>query len=832
MLEPKIAKKLTLHAKKSLKEAEEISRHYGSVSVNPEHLFFAIYLEKGSLGNNIMKTIGIKREAFNRVILKEAGAMGKKETKTQLEKKYSPKFSPDLKSIITRSYSLASAFNYPYVGTEHFVHALIESANENIQKILNYSQIKKAFTDRALETSLGNKSFPNLSKIFNLPDMALAKKNADGFSPTPYLDQFCLNLNSDAEKRGEITIGREKEIERIMNILGRKNKNNPLLIGDPGVGKTAIATGLARKINSGDVVHGLLDKRVLLLDIALLVAGTSYRGEFESRLKEVINEAAADKNVILFIDEIHTIVGAGNVSGGLDAANILKPALARGDIRCIGATTLGEYKKYIEKDPALDRRFQPIRVSEPNMEDARKIIEGVKEGYEKFHNIKISEEAVSYSLDLSVRYIQDRFLPDKVLDVIDETASFVRNKNKISDFSKEIKKLENILAESRQKKNSFIQAEKYEEAAKMREKEKEYLKKIALLRGKQKETEKQNPISITSFEIATTVSQMTGVPLEKLSLKQSEKLKGLQQKLNSRIIGQGAAIGSMVDALYRTQSGIASPDRPLGSFLFLGPTGVGKTLTAKLFSQNFFESSDSFIRVDMSEFMERHNVSQLIGAPAGYVGFGEGGRLTEKVRRNPHSLVLFDEIEKAHPDIFNILLQILEDGILTDAEGRSVNFKNTIIILTSNIGTAEFTNSAKIGFASKSSGKEIGKQFSLIRNKALEELKKQIKPEFLNRLDNIVVFEALGKEELAAVARLELEKLNQRLHEQNITLTYSPNVAELIAEKSVAFDQGARLVRKNIQELIENKIARALLDGKIINNKISLRIKNERIEVA
>lgn len=830
MLESTISKKLTLHAKKSLTEAESISRHYNSGFIKPEHLLFAIYLEKGSLGNNLLETIGIKKEAFDRVLLKRETAHKKKQPEISQDLG-SMKFSSELKTAIIRSYSLASAFNYPYVGTEHLVHALIKSTNENIRRIISQSKIKKELADQALQASISNKSLPNLSKIFNLPDITLTKKSSNS-SSTPHLDRFCVNLNADAKERAEIIIGREKEIERIINILGRKNKNNPILIGEPGVGKTAIVAGLAQKINAGDTVSSLLNKKILLLDMALIVAGTSFRGEFESRLKEIIKEATDKNNIILFIDEIHTIVGAGNTSGGLDAANILKPALSRGDIQCIGATTLSEYKKYIEKDPALERRMQPIKVSEPSLEDARKIIEGVKESYEKFHNTKISTAAINYALDLSVRYIQDRFLPDKVLDVIDETASYVRNKNKTSDFSKEMKKAEIYLNGICQKKNAFVAGEKYAEALRLREEEKSVLKKIADLKKKQNEAEKQNPIAITSFEIAQTVARMANIPLEKLSLPKADKLKNLSLTLNSQIIGQKEAIGSLVDAIYRTGSGIANPDRPLGSFLFLGPTGVGKTLTAKILAQEFFENPQSLIRVDMSEFTERHNISQLIGAPAGYVGYGEGGRLTEKVRRNPHSLILFDEIEKAHPDVFNILLQILEDGMLTDAEGRQVNFKNTIIILTSNMGTGEFTNSAKIGFESKISSSRIHEQFSLIRSRVLEDLRKQVKPEFLNRLDNVIVFNALGKKEMMGIARLELNKLKMRLKEQGIALGYSAKTIALLAEKSLSFDQGARHARKNVQELVENKIARMIVEEKVKNSKINITAEDGKIKIA
>ncbi len=816
-----ISQKLTLHAKAAIKEAKDIAFHYGSESIEPAHLLFAVYLEKGSLGSNILENMGVKRDAFNKIL----GRQNEEAAKL----KNTPKLSLELKSIITRAYSLANAFSYPYVGTEHLVYALVESENATIRKIIGRPKIQKGSTDFVLQANIGNDSFPNLSKIFDLPEINLSKIKSRERSATPHLDQFCTNLNIDAEKRGEIIIGREKEIERIINILGRKNKNNPVLIGEPGVGKTAIVAGLAQKINAGEVPPDFLNKKIMALDMALVVAGTSFRGEFETRLKEVIREATENKNVILFIDEIHNIVGAGNVSGSLDAANILKPALSRGEIQCVGATTAKEYKKYIEKDPALERRLQPVKVSEPGLEDTKKILEGVKENFEKFHSITISPDAIVQAVELSVRYISDRFLPDKALDVIDETASYVRNKNKVSDNTTEIKKLELELEKTLLEKNALVTEEKYEEAAKFREKESELKNKIETLRRKQREKDAQNPIAITSFDIREIISQMAGVPIEKLSLGKIEKIKNLERNLNSQIIGQKEALGKLANVLLRAQSGIANPDRPLGSFLFLGPTGVGKTLTAKILANEIFERRNALVRIDMSEFMERHSISQLIGAPAGYVGFGEGGKLTEEIRRNPYSVVLFDEIEKAHPDAGSILLQILEDGTLTDAEGRQVNFKNTIIILTSNLGTAEFTTTAKVGFESKDKDSAILNKFNAIKNTVLEELKRQMKPELVNRLDHIIVFNTLGGRQIKKIAALELENLKKRLEKQGFALKYCEKIAEVLAQKSIAFEQGARLVRKNIENLVENQIAKMIVEGKVRDGKIGLEVKQGKI---
>jgi len=811
MLNFGVFKKMTAHARKSLRIAKEIAYRRGSKTVNPEHLLFAIYLEKGSLGNNLLEEIGITRNVFGKIPSFKFNKHSKK-VKIKLE------FSPRLKSTITRAYHLASQFNSPYVGTEHLIQALMELPDENIQKIFHSRKEK--------ENNAEKDPIPNLLKIFNLPELPLVKDDYPADSnPTPYLNRFCLNLNEEAKKRGYIIVGREKETERIAAILGRKNKNNPVLIGDPGVGKTAIMEGLAQRINSGKVPPRLLNKEILNLDMALLVAGTSFRGEFEERLKEIISEIGRNKNVILFIDEIHTIVGAGNISGGLDAANILKPALSRGDIQCVGATTLEEYKKYIEKDPALERRFQPVKISEPGAEETKKIIGGIKHQYEKFHNVTIDQEAIEEAVDLSVRYIQDRFLPDKAIDVIDEAASCARRNRQVSFLMKELSRLKIAREKIRREKNNLVGVENYEKAAELKEKETELNAKIKSLRKKQKELEEQNPAVIAGADVAKIISRIAGVPLRKLSRSKFGKFKNLKRNLNARVIGQKETIEKIVGAVLRSQSGISSPERPLGSFLFLGPTGVGKTLTAKVLARELFENPQSLTRIDMSEFMERHSVARLIGSPAGYVGYGEGGKLTEKIRRQPYSLLLFDEIEKAHPDISNILLQILEEGILTDAEGRSVSFKNTFIILTSNLGTAEFTSAGQIGFGSARE-KNLPPKFNFIKNKVLDELKEKVKPELLNRLDHIAVFNALGKKEIKKIVRLEMKDLKNRLSRQGWNLAYSEKVINQLAQKSLDLGQGARTVRKNIQELAENKIAEALVENKIKNGKIRLDVKD------
>ena len=821
MLEAKISQKLTLHARKCLKEARELAKS----EIEPEHLLCAIFFEEGCLGNMILKNMGITRNSFNKLILPT-----KKSISKSVQNKKEIKFSASLMTVITKAYNLASSFHYPYVGTEHLVYSLVESNDAGIDKILkNITQKSVTGIENLLGSPMNSDSFSHLSKILDLPEITLSKSKNSGTNPTPYLNQFCINLNNEVNVKEEIIVGREKEMERIMNIMGRKSKNNPILIGDPGVGKTALVSKLAQKINSGEVPAKLANKRILSLDMALVVAGTSFRGEFEARIKEIIKEATENKDVILFIDEIHNVIGAGNLSGGLDAANILKPALSRGNIQCIGATTISEYKKHFEKDPALERRFQPLRVNEPTGEETKKILEGIKESYEKFHNVRISEEAIQQAVDLSIRYINNRFLPDKTIDLIDETASAIRNKEKIPDFAKRIKLLENEREKIVEQKNNFVNQENYDKALALRQREKDLSQKIESLKKAQKENEKEKVIPITGENISEIVSQMTGIPLEKLTSKKSKiNIKNLEKNLETKIVGQKEAIGKISSNLIRSSSGISNPDRPLGSFLFLGPTGVGKTLTAKVLAEDFFGSTQNLVRIDMSEFMEKHNVSRLVGAPAGYVGYEEGGKLTEKIRHQPYSIVLFDEIEKAHPDVFNILLQILEDGTLTDAEGKEINFKNTIIILTSNLGTSEFTSSAQIGFHS---GKKSNPKFEEIRSKVIEELKKQMKPEIINRLDNIIVFNPLLEKQLSQISKLELEKFKKRLKLQGINFSYSKKVINFVAQKSLAFDQGARLVRRNIQEFVEDKVARAIVEEKIKNNEIGLDVEGEEIVI-
>jgi ATP-dependent Clp protease ATP-binding subunit ClpC len=816
MLETTFSQKLTLHARHSLKEAREIAHYTRHTTIEPEHLLLAIFLENGSLGSILLENIGFEKETLAKLCLKKK-AGGK-----ILPKTHPLPLSPLLKDSLRRAYSLASEFHYPYVGTEHLVYALLETRSERLDDILLALKIKEKKIQSVIEAHLNFDHFPQLSKMFDAADILTEENPRKGGKATPSLDQFTIDMGKDASVKENVLVGRKAELDRMVQILTRKNKNNPLLIGEPGVGKTALVAALAKKIARGDVPHTLFGKRILSLDLTLVVAGTNFRGEFEARLKEIIKEATQSTDVILFIDEIHTIVGAGNTSGGLDAANILKPALSRGDIQCIGATTLSEYKRHIEKDPALDRRFQSLLVAEPTLEETKHILSQVKASYETFHNVTLSNTIIDLAVDLSLRHIPDRFLPDKAFDIIDEASALAKQGKDKSPFATALFQLEEELRATVSLKESLTKHENYDDAAKWYAREKELEKKIANLKKKHHEESLLNTKVVTEEHIYRTLSHMTGIPFEKLSAENpGEKLTRLKEAFEKRLVGQKEAATALEETLARSVSNIGDPDRPLGSFLFLGPTGVGKTFIGKLLAEEFFGSRQALIRLDMSEFMERHSVAQILGAPAGYIGHGEGGKLTEAIRRKPYSVVLFDEIEKAHPDVWNILLQILDEGTLTDAEGRSVSFKNTLIILTSNIGTAAFTREARIGFEKELGQKDMSEQFEHIKRDVLGELKKEIRPELLARLDQVIVFNPLSAEAIEHIATLELDTLKKRLKEKGITLTYGKNISAFVAKKSFAPEQGARLVRKNVQDLIEKPIAKKLL---ALPKKKSLRL--------
>lgn len=818
---PSIHQKLTNHAREALLKAERLAQKFKHAKIDNLHLLYTIYTEKGSVGSNILKDIGINTIILQRSLEKMPTIQTN--VNTQLIT------SDDLKKTFTRAYSIAKDFKCPYIGTEHLVSAIFDSKDEKILQITQGVDLKNIHD--SIAALLG------ADQIFDLPKIFIEKNSAKKSSATPFIDKFCVNLNAETQNKSESFVGREKEIQRTINILGRKTKNNPVLIGEAGVGKTALAYGLAQIITSDNCPEILCHKKIMSLDVAQLIAGANFRGEFESRLKEIVKEITQQKNIILFIDELHTIVGSGNVPGSLDLANILKPALAQGEIQIIGATTPEEYKKYIEKDAALERRFQPILIAEPGKRETEKILLGIKKNYETFHNVIISDEIIRLAITLSIRYIQNRFLPDKAIDIIDEAASHIKSRGNTSAILRQIRKLENEKISLFAQKEHLINQENYENAILLRHREKELENKIRALRKKHSGAKNNHRFIVTADDVFETVAKISKIPAEKISQSGAKKIENIQKVLASRIIGQEDAIKKVTGALFRSQAGVSNPNRPLGSFLFLGPTGTGKTLTAQILAQEFFSSSEhkSLIRIDMSELMERHSISSLIGSPAGYIGYGEGGRLTEKVRRNPYSVILFDEIEKAHPDIANILLQILEDGILTDTEGYRVSFKNTIIILTSNLGSNDFENIAKIGFAPAKNPRTAAahsvKKIIETKNATLKKLEEKMRPELLNRLDHILVFNSLGEKEIKKITAQELAKLTARLSKRKISLIFADNVVEFIAQKSVATNQGARLIRKKIQEFIEDPIARHIIYNKVSNNTISIVLANNKIKL-
>lgn len=813
MLPMHFSEKLSLHAKKTLQEAENFARAEKRDSTEPKHLLLAILAEGGSLGNLFIENVGIKKDALRTLIPDRLGEKKPKKSSPITGKENRPGFSIDLKGVLARAYFIANRFHSPYVGTEHLIFALLESADQETSELLTLLDIDAEQLLDTLEGHLGFENVPHFGKMFDLPEIILPKKKQAASNSTPMLSQYAFDLGEDAIARDEDIIGRENELSRLIQILGRKNKNNPLLIGEPGVGKTAIVSALGRYILEGKAGRHLSGKRIFSLDLALVVAGTNFRGEFETRLKDIVREASEHRDVILFIDEIHTIIGAGNTQGGLDAANILKPALSRGDIQVIGATTLSEYKRHIEKDAALERRFQTILIREPSVSETKTLLRKVKKHYESFHTVAVPKELLDLAVELSVRYVPDRFLPDKALDLLDEAASLAKNRVAETEEEKTIAFLENDRRALLNEKEDLIREGFYDEASKLLEEEKKINDELSALKKQSgARSVATAPTLMTRDDLFETVTHTTGIPIEKLREESDGKhLNRFGKTLRARLVGQEEASRNIETALLRSAFGLSTHDRPLGSFLLLGPTGVGKTLAAKILAEEFFGGKDTLIRLDMSEFMERHSVAQMIGAPAGYVGYGDGGKLTEKIRRNPYAVVLFDEIEKAHPDIFNILLQILDEGRLTDAEGRAVSFRHALIVLTSNIGTSAFTERAKIGFSEGEGPAAILSRYESVKNEVFAELKKTIRPELLARLDHSIVMNALGRDEIDSIVRLELAAFKRRLKHRPFTVSFPERTIRFITEKSFAPEHGARLVRKNIELFIERPLAEALL---------------------
>ena len=657
-------------------------------------------------------------------------------------------------------------------------------------------------------------------------------KNSGSFNSTPTLNQFGSDLTKQArEGKLDPVIGRKNEIDRVIQILSRRTKNNPCLIGEPGVGKTAVVEGLAEKIVADDVPEMLKNKRVVALDISGMVAGAKYRGDFEERIKKCLSEVKKAGDVILFIDEIHTIVGAGSAEGAVDAANILKPLLARGEVQVVGATTLNEYRKYIEKDSALERRFSPVTVGEPTEEETIKILNGLRDKYEAHHNVKITEGAIKAAVELSIRYINDRFLPDKAIDLMDEAASRVKMRTYTMPDS--IKEIEEKIATLDREKEEAIRVQDFEKAATLRDKENEEKEILEKEKKKWQNKNSKNVMNLTEEDIAEVIASWTGIPVNKITQDENEKLKHLEEALHKRVIGQNEAVEAVSKAIRRGRVGLKDPNRPIGSFLFLGPTGVGKTELSKALAESLFGNEDAMIRVDMSEYMEPHSVAKLIGSPPGYVGYDEGGQLTEKIRRKPYSVILFDEIEKAHPDVMNMLLQILDDGRLTDATGRTVNFKNTVIIMTSNVGARMITDKNVLGFSKDDKDKEgQEKEYETIKKDVMAELKKQFRPEFINRIDDIIVFHKLTADDISQIIDIMLKQVQKRLQEQEYIVEIDNSVKDLVAKKGIDTNYGARPLKRAIQSNVEDKIAEAILDGKIIpHKKVKIVAENDEIKV-
>lgn len=833
-----IISKFTDHAKNVLNLIEKEEKESGLGKSTSLDWIELILKEEGSLGSHILKNFKINLDAVEKFKM-EYAENGK------LEKgDYLP-----VGGIILRSAMAARNQKSSYVGTEHFLLAVIETKNKILEEFfagikVNYDQFKQSakfvldserkFPDAAKVISFLSGQKEDSSLGANMSSLLAAEAKNGEAAAVSALEYFCTDLTMlAAEKKIGPIIGREKELSRVINILSRKIKNNPILIGEPGVGKTAIVEALAIRVSEGRVPASLRDKKIFMLDLGSLVAGSMFRGEFEARLKDILREIEERKDIILFIDEIHTIVGAGGTTGGLDAANILKPALSRRSLQAIGATTLSEYKKYFAKDAALERRFQPIQVAEPSAADAIKILEGLKRSYENFHHIVITKEAIKAAVSLSTRLMPDRYLPDKAIDLIDEAASHLANADTDMQSWQKIKGLINKKHEISTSKEKAVEDEKYDEALDLKKQEEIIGKKIKELEALSQRNlpSGKKPKVLDAEHIYKIAAEITGVPEGDVSEEDSNKIKDLEKNLAARIVGQDEAIRSLSRVIKRHRANIANPARPIGSFIFLGPTGVGKTELVKVLAGQMFGGKKNLIKIDMSEFMERHNVSRLVGAPPGYVGFEEGGKLTDAVRLKPYSVVLFDEIEKAHPEAMNLLLQILEDGTLTDTQGRKVDFKHTIVIMTSNLGSEEFTASA-IGFLTSGADKfKLQNEYIAIKNKALGALKEKFRPEFINRIDEAIVFRALEMNDLEKIAALQIRELSARLADYKFKI--SPAVAKEIARKSLNAAFGARMIRKHIRDTVEDPIAEKIIMGEIKKGEriVAEKGKDGKIEI-
>ncbi|MBR2743894.1 MAG: ATP-dependent Clp protease ATP-binding subunit [Clostridia bacterium] len=810
--------KFTNRAERAINIANEIAEDLGHNYIGTEHLLYGLIEEGSGVASKVLQDQGLTSEK----VLEEIDELiGRAEPSDK-----PVGFTPRTKRVIENAFLEAKKMGNDYIGTEHLLIGIMVEGDSVAVRILMDSDVNP------------QKLYNELVKVIKEGDddsSQARNKDSKGngsYNSTQTLNQYGIDLTKKAsEGKLDPVIGRKNEIDRVIQILSRRSKNNPCLIGEPGVGKTAVVEGLAEKIVADDVPEMLKNKRVVSLDMSSMIAGAKYRGDFEERIKKCLNEVKKAGDVILFIDEIHTIVGAGSAEGAVDAANILKPLLARGDVQLVGATTLNEYRKYIEKDSALERRFSPVTVLEPSTEDTVKILQGIRDKYEAHHNVQITDEAIESAVKLSVRYITDRFLPDKAIDLIDEAAS--RIKMKTYTVPDKIKNIEDEIESIEKEKDEAIRVQDFEKAATLRDKEHELKDK---LEKDKKKWENKNSKAITTLkedDIAEVISSWTNIPVKRLTQDENEKLKNLEQTLHERVIGQDEAVAAVAKAIRRGRLGLKDPSRPIGSFLFLGQTGVGKTELSKALAEALFGNEDAMIRIDMSEYMESHTVSKLIGAPPGYVGFDEAGQLTEKVRRKPYSVILFDEIEKAHPDVMNMLLQILDDGRLTDSTGRTVNFKNTVIIMTSNVGARLLADKKSLGFnVDTDKDKTAKKEYEESKKEVMAELKKQFKPEFLNRIDETIVFHKLTSDDISKIIDIMLKQVEKRLSDQNIVVEIDKKAKDLVAKTGVDDNYGARPLRRAIQNMIEDKIAEEILDGNIVaGKKATITAKNGKIVI-
>ena len=801
--------RFTERAQKVLALSQEEAIRLGHNNIGTEHILLGLVREGEGIAAKALKELGLEEKQIEEEVEKLIGRGS--------QPMQSIHYTPRAKKVVELSQDEARKLSHSYVGTEHILLGLIREGEGVAARVLHNLDVglNKA-RQQVLQLLGSNESQPSQQTRGQAVNVS-----------TPTLDSLARDLTVSA-KEGKVdpVIGRDKEIERIIQILSRRTKNNPVLIGEPGVGKTAVVEGLAHKIVHNEVPETLRDKRVMTLDMGTVVAGTKYRGEFEDRLKKVMDEIRNAGNVILFIDELHTLIGAGGAEGAIDASNILKPSLSRGEIQCVGATTLDEYRRYIEKDAALERRFQPIQVDEPTIEETAQILQGLRDRYEAHHRVTITDEAIQAAAELSHRYITDRFLPDKAIDLIDEAGSRVRLKS--YTIPPNLKELESQLEEVRKEKDSAVLGQEFEKAAAFRDKEQKIREELENTKNKWKEKQGQENLAVEEEDIATVVSAWTGIPVLKLTKDESDRLLNMEEVLHDRIIGQKEAVTAISKAIRRARAGLKDPKRPIGSFIFLGPTGVGKTELARALAEVMFADEDAMIRIDMSEYMEKHSTSRLVGSPPGYVGYDEGGQLTEKVRRKPYSVVLLDEVEKAHPEVFNILLQVLEDGRLTDSKGRLVDFRNTVLIMTSNVGASELQRNRYVGFNLEDEVQE----HKDMKSKVTEEMKKTFRPEFLNRIDETIVFHSLERKHMAEIVKLMIKEVQKRMAEQEIDFTITERAIDKIAEEGFDPEYGARPLRRSIQRNIEDLLSEEYLKGNIKEGrdvKVGLNSKGEFI---